>query len=312
MRATVPRDTGRVAFSDLQEFVSALERDRDLRRVRARVDPHLEVTGIVQRVVADGGPALLFENPSRGRMPLLINVFGTPRRMARALGVADLDEIGDRIADLLKPELPRGVGGLKDALGKAAQLRSVPPRKVKGAPCQEVVLRGDDVDLDAAARHQGVAGGRRRLPQSRADPHEAPGDRRAQSRHVPPAAAGQAHGQPALADPQGLDLARGRRRTARRAAAGRDRVRLPARGHLRGVGAAAGRHRRVPVRRLRAARARRHGRLRLRAAAGAGGRAGRARRAGSNRERGCRKDRSATTPASTRRSSRSRSCGSRR
>jgi 4-hydroxy-3-polyprenylbenzoate decarboxylase len=149
MRATVPRDTGRVAFSDLQEFVSALERDRDLRRVRARVDPHLEVTGIVQRVVADGGPALLFENPSRGRMPLLINAFGTARRMARALGVSELDEIGDRIADLLKPELPRGVSGLKDALGKAAQLRSVPPRKVKGAPCHEVVLRGADVDLDA-------------------------------------------------------------------------------------------------------------------------------------------------------------------
>ncbi len=139
----------RVALSDLQAFVSALERDRDLTRIRTRVDPHLEVTGIVQRVVRAGGPALLFENPCRGRMPLLINAFGTSRRMARALGVADLDEIGDRIADLLKPELPRGVGGFKDALGKAAQLRSLPPRKVKGAPCQEVVLHGSDVDLDA-------------------------------------------------------------------------------------------------------------------------------------------------------------------
>src|ERR1700760_337481 len=130
MRATVPRDTWCVAFSDLQEFVSALEHDRDLKRVRARVDPHLEVTGIVQRVVRSGGPALLFDTPSRGRMPLLINAFGTQRRMARALGVHDLDEIGARIADLLKPELPRGPGGLKDALAKAAQLRSVPPRWV--------------------------------------------------------------------------------------------------------------------------------------------------------------------------------------
>src|SRR4051794_30323540 len=138
-----------VGFADLQEFVAALERDRDLARVRTPVDPDLEVTGIVQRVVRAGGPALLFENPARGRMPLLMNAFGTQRRMARALGVSSLDEIGRRIAELIKPELPRGVGGLKDALGKVGQLRAVPPRRVKAAPCQEVVLRGDDIDLAA-------------------------------------------------------------------------------------------------------------------------------------------------------------------
>ncbi|HLY33801.1 MAG TPA: menaquinone biosynthesis decarboxylase [Jatrophihabitantaceae bacterium] len=136
-----------MAFSDLQGLLEALERDGDLARVSARVDPHLEVTGIVQRVLRDHGPALLFENPSRGRMPLAINVFGTKRRMAKALGVSDLDEIGRRIGELLKPELPHGVGGLKDALGKVAQLRAVPPRHVKAAPCQEVVIKGDDVDL---------------------------------------------------------------------------------------------------------------------------------------------------------------------
>jgi 4-hydroxy-3-polyprenylbenzoate decarboxylase len=137
-----------VAFSDLQSFLDALERDGDLVRVSAPVDPHLEVTGIVQRVLRERGPALLFENPTRGRMPLAMNVFGTPRRMARALGVDDLDEVGARIAELLKPELPRGVGGLKDALSKVSQLRAVPPRHVKVAPCQEVVLRGADVDLN--------------------------------------------------------------------------------------------------------------------------------------------------------------------
>jgi 4-hydroxy-3-polyprenylbenzoate decarboxylase len=136
-----------VAFTDLQEFLAALERDGDLARVSVPVDPHLEVTGIVQRVVRERGPALLFERPSRGRMPLAINVFGTPRRMARALGVDDLDEVGDRIGELLKPELPRGIGGLRDALGKAAQLRSVPPRRVRSAPCQEVVVKGEDIDL---------------------------------------------------------------------------------------------------------------------------------------------------------------------
>ena len=105
--------------------------------------------------------------------------------------------------------------------------------------------------------------------------------------------------------------ARGRR-AARRAAAGRDRVRLPAGGHLRRQRAAAGRDRRVPVRRLPAARTGRAGRLHVGAAAGAGRRAGRARGLGRARASGCPKARSATTPASTRRSSRSRSCGSRR
>src|SRR3954451_20998314 len=81
------RDTERVAFADLQGFLAALERDGDLARVRTPVDPHLEVTGIVQRVLRENGPALLFENPTRGRMPLLMNAFGTQRRMARALGV---------------------------------------------------------------------------------------------------------------------------------------------------------------------------------------------------------------------------------
>ncbi|HEY7049208.1 MAG TPA: menaquinone biosynthesis decarboxylase [Jatrophihabitantaceae bacterium] len=136
-----------MAFADLQDFLTALERDGDLARVSAPVDPHLEVTGIVQRVLAEQGPALLFENPTRGRLPLAINVFGTKRRMARALGVSSLDDIGERIGELLKPELPRGVGGLRDALGKAAQLRSVPPRRVRTAPCHEIVQRGSDVDL---------------------------------------------------------------------------------------------------------------------------------------------------------------------
>ena len=137
-----------MAFADLQAFLEALERDGDLARISVPVDPQLEVTGIVQRVLREQGPALLFENPTRGRMPLAINVFGTQRRMAKALGVRDLNEIGERIGELLKPELPRGIGGLKDALSKAGQLRNVPPRRVKVAPCQEVVLKGDDIALD--------------------------------------------------------------------------------------------------------------------------------------------------------------------
>ena len=137
-----------MAYTDLADLVRSLERSGELVRVSAPVDPHLEVAGIVQRVVRDRGPALLFENPTRGRMPLLMNLFGTTSRMCQALGVSDLDEVGDRIAGLLKPELPQGFGGFREALGKAAQLRKAPPRHVKHPYCQEVVLRGEDVDLD--------------------------------------------------------------------------------------------------------------------------------------------------------------------
>ncbi len=147
MTKTGVLDTWCVAFTDLQQFLAALERAGELHRIGVPVDPELEVTGIVERVVAAGGPALLFERPSRGQMPLAINLFGTERRMAMALGVERLDEIGERIGELLKPELPHGFGGFREALAKVAQLRSAPPKTVRSAPVQEVVLHGDDVDL---------------------------------------------------------------------------------------------------------------------------------------------------------------------
>ena len=134
-------------YADLRDLLRDLEREGDLHRVRVPVDPHLEVTEIVTRVVRAQGPALLFEQPTSGDMPLAINVFGTQRRMAKALGVEDLDVIGARIRALLAPEVPRGIGGLREALGKLGTLRDLPPRKVRTAPCQDVVLSGDDVDL---------------------------------------------------------------------------------------------------------------------------------------------------------------------
>ncbi len=137
-----------MAFTDLQEFLAELDRRGELTRISVPVDPQLEVTGIVERVVRAQGPALLFEHPTRGTMPLAINLFGTEARMALALGVERLDEIGERIAELLKPELPQGFGGFVDALGKVCQLRAAPPKKVSRAPVQDVVLTGDDVDLD--------------------------------------------------------------------------------------------------------------------------------------------------------------------
>src|SRR5690242_11956756 len=116
-----PDHTGAMSafpFTDLRDFLRQLERSGELRRVSAPVDPYLEVTEIVQRVLREQGPALLFEHPTSGEMPLLINLFGTRRRMEAALGVSDFDEIGDRIASLLKPELPVGWAGLREAFGK--------------------------------------------------------------------------------------------------------------------------------------------------------------------------------------------------
>jgi 4-hydroxy-3-polyprenylbenzoate decarboxylase len=136
------------AFDDLRDFLCHLERAGELRHVGAPVDPRLVVTEIVTRVVRAGGPALIFDDVRGSELPLAINVFGTQRRMAMALGVASLDEIGERIRDLLRPEIPVGFGGLRDAFAKVGSLRGVPPKVVRTAPCQAVVRKGDDVDLD--------------------------------------------------------------------------------------------------------------------------------------------------------------------
>ncbi|MFF5176736.1 menaquinone biosynthesis decarboxylase [Micromonospora sp. NPDC000316] len=135
-------------YTDLKDFLAALERAGELRRVDVPVDPTLEISEVVTRTVRAGGPALLFERPTRGEMPVAINLFGTEKRMAMALGVENLDEIGERIGEMLKPELPQGFSGMMGGLGKVMQLKSMPPKKVKTAPCQQVVYRGDDVDLN--------------------------------------------------------------------------------------------------------------------------------------------------------------------
>jgi 4-hydroxy-3-polyprenylbenzoate decarboxylase len=135
-------------YQDLNGFLAALERAGELRRVSTPVDPTLEISEITQRVVRRQGPALLFERPTRGGMPVAINLFGTERRMCLALGVERLDEIGDRIGSLVKPELPVGWSGIREGFGKLLQLKNVPPKRVKSAPCQEVVHKGDDVDLN--------------------------------------------------------------------------------------------------------------------------------------------------------------------
>src|SRR5438128_9240538 len=94
--------------ADLREWIRLLEREDELIRVTAEVDPHLEVTEIVDRTVKAGGPALLFERPRGSRHPLLINQFGTERRMCLAFGVDRLDDVAARLEDVLELQPPQG------------------------------------------------------------------------------------------------------------------------------------------------------------------------------------------------------------
>jgi 4-hydroxy-3-polyprenylbenzoate decarboxylase len=138
-------------YRDLREFLADLESRGELRRVRAEVDPRLEITEICDRVVKRGGPALFFERPRGSSLPVAVNLFGTARRMAMALGAASLEEVAGRLRELLDlaKARPKGLVGALGLLPRLAELASYPPRRVSRAPVQEVVLRGDDVDLSA-------------------------------------------------------------------------------------------------------------------------------------------------------------------
>jgi 4-hydroxy-3-polyprenylbenzoate decarboxylase len=140
-----------MAYRALGDFLSDLESRGDLVRIREPVSRDLEITEITQRVIRKDGPALLFENVTGSSMPVAMNVLGSSRRIARALGADSLDVPMDRIARLVRLRPPAGVmGALKD-LGGTLQildtLRSLAPKRVSTAPCQEVET--DQVDLDA-------------------------------------------------------------------------------------------------------------------------------------------------------------------
>ncbi len=136
-------------FKDLSEFVAFLEQRGELRRVQAQVSCELEITEIADRTIKKGGPALLFERVSGYDMPVLINMYGTQQRMAWALGVDRLDDLVERLQGLLglMQGPPQGLVNKLRALGRVVQLGSFQPRTVSDAPCQEVVLQGEDVDL---------------------------------------------------------------------------------------------------------------------------------------------------------------------
>jgi 4-hydroxy-3-polyprenylbenzoate decarboxylase len=134
-------------IEDLREWIALLEREGELVRVATEVDPHLEVTEIVDRVVKEGGPALLFERPKGSSLPLLVNQFGTERRTCLAFGVSSLDEIGERVGEILEMQPPEGLAAKVRGLKTLKSIADSRPRSVKRGACQEVVLRGNEVDL---------------------------------------------------------------------------------------------------------------------------------------------------------------------
>jgi 4-hydroxy-3-polyprenylbenzoate decarboxylase len=136
-----------VPVKDLREWIALLEREGELVRVSAEVDPDLEVTEIVDRAVKAGGPALLFENPKGARHPLLINQFGSERRMCLAFGAERLDDAARKVSDVLEMQPPAGLMEKVRGLQKLKSIADARPRTVRSAAVHEVVLQGDDVDL---------------------------------------------------------------------------------------------------------------------------------------------------------------------
>jgi 4-hydroxy-3-polyprenylbenzoate decarboxylase len=132
---------------NLREWIALLEREGELARVAVEVDPHLEVTEIVDRTVKAGGPALLFERPKGAEHSLLINQFGTERRMCLAFGVERLDDVATRLADVLEMQPPEGLAAKVRGLKTLKSIADSRPKTVRHGVSQEIVLRGDEVDL---------------------------------------------------------------------------------------------------------------------------------------------------------------------
>jgi 4-hydroxy-3-polyprenylbenzoate decarboxylase len=144
-----------LSYRDLREFLSQLEQAGELKRVRAEIDPKLEMTEVCDRVLNAGGPALVFEKPKGYAIPVLGNLFGTTRRIALAMGaeagsdpLQTLRDVGKLLAFLKEPEPPKG---FRDVVARwvpvIKQVVHMAPKEVSGAPCQEILWVGDEVDL---------------------------------------------------------------------------------------------------------------------------------------------------------------------
>ena len=137
-------------YQDLRDFIGQLETCGELRRIDAQVSPQLEMTEVSDRVLKAQGPALLFERPKHHSMPVLCNLFGTPKRVALGMGqesVEALKEVGKLLAYLKEPEPPSGLKDVWEKMPVLRQVLNMAPKIVGSAACQEVVWEGKDVDL---------------------------------------------------------------------------------------------------------------------------------------------------------------------
>ena len=137
-------------YKDLRDFIARLEKDGELIRIKTEVDPNLEMTEICDRTLRAAGPALLFENPKGYDVPVLGNLFGTPKRVAMGMGqdsVEALRDVGKLLSALKEPEPPKGMMDAWEKLPIYKQVINMAPKFVKNAACQQHVIEGDDVDL---------------------------------------------------------------------------------------------------------------------------------------------------------------------
>jgi 4-hydroxy-3-polyprenylbenzoate decarboxylase len=138
-------------FRDLREFLDMLEANGDLVRIKEEIDPNLEMTEIADRTLRGGGPALLFENPKGHDVPLLANLFGTEKRVAQGMGADSIEalrEIGELLAYLRQPDPPKGMRDLIDKAPLLKKVLNMGPKTISRPPCQDVVIDGDDIDLN--------------------------------------------------------------------------------------------------------------------------------------------------------------------
>ncbi|MEI6145991.1 MAG: 4-hydroxy-3-polyprenylbenzoate decarboxylase [Methylococcales bacterium] len=138
-------------YHDLRDFIKQLEKQGELKRITVPVDPYLEMTEICDRTLKQGGPALLFENPTGYNIPVLANLFGTPKRVAMGMGaesVTELRGIGELLAMLKEPEPPKGMKDAWEKFPVFKQVLNMAPKLVSSPPCQELVREGDEIDLN--------------------------------------------------------------------------------------------------------------------------------------------------------------------
>ena len=129
-----------MAFADLRDFIRALEKNDQLKRIRAEVDPELEISEITDRVSKQGGPALLFENVRGHSIPVLINALGSRERMKLALGISDYGEITERITELTDVKSPQGLLEKIKMVPRLAEVGKMFPKVVRDGPCKERIL----------------------------------------------------------------------------------------------------------------------------------------------------------------------------